>query len=165
MMRRGGRPPRPLPPKPLAVTAAWDPMGELTGLKDRLNHLFESALRRGGTVAAEGIGGWTPASELKEEDNSFLLRAEIPGVPRDSLRLRLEGRSLILEGVRPQAKEARSGQPLRVERSYGAFTRSFSLPGPVNEAGIAAHLDRGVLEVRLPKASKGRSGAVPIAIR
>ncbi|HEV8121700.1 MAG TPA: Hsp20/alpha crystallin family protein [Candidatus Polarisedimenticolia bacterium] len=165
MIRRGGRPPRPGRPKPLATAAPWDPMGELTGLKDRLNHLFESALRRGGTSMAEGVGGWTPASELKEEANAFLLRAEVPGVPRDSLRLRLEGRSLTLEGVRPQAREARSGQPLRVERSYGAFVRTFALPGPVNETGVEARLEHGVLEVRLPKAARGRTGAVPVAIR
>jgi HSP20 family protein len=140
-------------------------MGELTGLKDRLNLLFESTLRRGGGVAAEGINGWTPATDLREDETAFVLRAEVPGVPRASLRLRLEGRSLTLEGVRPQAKEARSGQPLRVERSYGAFTRTLSLPGPVDETGVEARLDRGVLEVRLPKAARGRSGAVPVAIR
>jgi HSP20 family protein len=164
MIRRAGKPPRPGRPKLVREARPWDPMGELTGLKDRLNLLFESTLRRGGSVATEGLGGWIPASDLREDDNAFLLRAEVPGVPRASLKLRLEGRSLTLEGVRPQAKEARSGQPLRIERSYGAFTRTFSLPGPVDEAGVEARLDHGVLEVRLPKATRGRTGAVPVAI-
>ena len=135
MIRRGGGPPRPGRPQP-PPTTPYDPMGELTGLKDRLNLLFESALRRGGTFAAEGLARWAPASELREDENAFVLRAEVPGVPRDSLKLRLDGPSLTLEGNRPQAKEARSGQPLRVERSYGAFSRTFSLPGPVHEAGV-----------------------------
>jgi HSP20 family protein len=164
-MRRGGRGPRPSRTA-AAPPAAWDPLRELTGLKERLNRLFENTLRHGGVAEDEaGIAGWAPASELREEGDAFVLTAEVPGVPRQSLKVRVEPGRVVVEGERPQAPEMRRGEPLRVERSYGRFSRSFRLPGGVDERGIEARLDLGVLQVRLPKSERGRTAAVPIRIR
>jgi HSP20 family protein len=163
VIRRGGRGTRPV--RGAAAPAAWDPLRELAGLKDRLNRLFESTLRHGGSADEAGLTGWAPACELREEGGAYVLTAEVPGVPRASLRLRLEAGALVIEGERPQAPETRKGQPLRVERSYGRFARSFPLPGGVDESGVKARLEQGVLEVRLPKSERGRTAAVPIRVR
>ena len=163
MIRRGGRGNRPI--RGAAAPAAWDPLRELAGLKDRLNRLFESTLRHGGSVDEAGMTGWAPACELREEASSYVLTAEVPGVPKDRLRLRIESGSVRIEGERPPAPETRKGQPLRVERSYGRFARTFPLPGGVDEGGVKARLEQGVLEVRLPKSERGRAAAVPIRIR
>ena len=86
-------------------------------------------------------------------------------MPRANLRVRVEAGSLIVEGDRPPAPETRKGQPLRVERSYGRFARTFRLPGGVDESGVKARLEQGVLEVRLPKSERARTAAVPIRVR
>ena len=163
MIRRGGRGSRP-PRAAAASPAAWDPMRELAGLKDRLNRLFESTLRQGGLDEAD-LAGWAPVSELREEPGAYVLTAEVPGVPRQSLKVRVDSGQVTIEGERPQAPATPRGQPLRVERSYGRFTRSFRLPGGVDERGVEARLEQGVLEVRLPKSERGRSAAVPIRVR
>ena len=165
MIRRGGRGPRPSRAA-AAPPAAWDPLRELAGLKDRLNRVFESTLRHGGVADDEaGLAGWAPVSDLREESGAYVLTAEIPGVPRSSLKLRIEPGRVVVEGERPPAPEMRRGEPLRVERSYGRFSRSFRLPGGVDERGVEARLDQGVLEVRLPKSERGRGAAVPIRIK
>lgn len=165
MIRRGGRGSRPSRAA-AAPAAAWDPLRELAGLKDRLNRVFESTLRHGGVADDEaGLAGWAPVSDLREESGAYVLTAEIPGVPRSSLKLRVEPGRVVVEGERPPAPEMRRGEPLRVERSYGRFSRSFRLPGGVDERGIEARLDQGVLEVRLPKSERGRAAAVPIRIK
>jgi len=164
VIRRGGRGSR-APRDPAIPAAAWDPMRELAGLKDRLNRLFESTLRHGGSVDEAGLTGWAPACELREEAGAYVLTAEVPGVPRQGLRLRIEAGTLVLEGERPPAPETRKGQPLRVERQYGRFARSIRLPGGVDERGVKARLEQGVLEVRLPKSERGRTTAVPIRVR
>ena len=146
------------------TASAWDPLRELTGLKERLNRLFESALRRGGAVEAGEFSGWTPAVDLREDRDAFVLTAELPGVPRGGIQLRLDGRTLTLEGERPVARESRQAEHLRVERSYGPFSRTFQLPGGVDEKGVAARVSRGVLEVRLPKTTRGRGSPVRIRI-
>ena len=164
MIRRGGRGSRPSRAA-AAPPAAWDPLRELAGLKDRLNRLFESTLRQGGSLDEAGLAGWAPACELREETGAYVLTAEVPGVPRPSLKVRVESGRVIVEGDRPQAPEMRRGQPLRVERSYGRFARSLPLPGAIDERSIEARLELGVLEVRLPKSARGRAAAVPIRVR
>lgn len=163
MIRRGGRGSR--PSRTATAPAAWDPLRELAGLKDRLNRLFESTLRHGGGFDEAGLAGWAPACELREEPGAYVLTAEVPGVPRPSLKVRVESGRVIVEGDRPQAPEMRRGEPLRVERSYGRFARAFPLPGAVDERGIEARLEQGVLEVRLPKSERGRAAAVSIRVR
>jgi HSP20 family protein len=143
---------------------SWDPLRELTGLKERLNHVFESALRRGGASEPGEFSGWAPVVDLREERDAFVLTAELPGVPKGVIRIRLEGHTLILEGERPMARESRHAEHLRVERTYGPFSRSFQLPAGVDEKGVAARVSRGVLEVRLPKTARGRSGPVRIRV-
>jgi HSP20 family protein len=146
------------------TSAPWDPLRELSGLKERLNRLFETALRRGGTPEGAELAGWVPAVDLREERDAFVITAEIPGVTRDDLSLRVEGRTVTLAGDRPQAREARGADHLRVERSYGAFTRTFHLPAGVDETAVRASLRQGVLEVRLPKATRERTAPVRIRV-
>ena len=144
--------------------AVWDPLRELTGLKDRLNRLFESAMRRGGAPGAGDLSGWSPAIDLREEAGSFVLTAEIPGVSRQDVALRVEGRAVTVEGERRTGGPARGADILRMERSYGRFSRNFTLPSGVDPAGTKATLRQGVLEVRLPKAAKARAAAVKVRV-
>jgi HSP20 family protein len=158
-----GRSPRGL--RGESASVAWDPMRELTGLKERLNHLFESALRRGGAAEAGEFAGWSPAVDLREDRDAFVLYAEIPGVPRTAIQVRLEGRTLTLEGDRPLSRSSRQADHQRIERSYGPFTRAFQLPAAVDETGVVAEFERGILRIRLPKTTRERSAPVRIRVR
>ncbi len=146
------------------TSAPWDPLRELSGLKERLNRLVETALRRGGTPEGAELAGWVPAVDLREERDAFVITAEIPGVARDDISLRVEGRAVTLAGDRRQAREARGADHLRVERSYGAFSRTFHLTAGVDETAVKANLRQGVLEVRLPKATRERTSPVRIRV-
>jgi HSP20 family protein len=143
--------------------AVWDPLRELTGLKDRLNRLFESAMRRGGTPGSGDLSGWSPAIDLREEEGGFVLTAEIPGVPRQDVALRVEGRTVTVEGERRTGGPSRGADLLRMERSYGPFSRTFTLPVGVDPAKSRATLKQGILEVRLPKAARART--TPVTVR
>jgi HSP20 family protein len=151
-------------PRSESAAAAWDPLRELTGLKERLNRLFESALRRGGDAEAGEFAGWVPAVDVREERDAFVVTAEIPGVPKAGLQIRLEGRSLVISGERPVARESKDAEHLRVERFYGPFSRSVPLPAGVDEKGIEASVSRGILEVKLPKAASDRTSPVKIRV-
>ena len=158
MSGRPGRAPRPV------AAASWDPLRELAGLKDRLNRLFESAMRRGGTPGAGDLAGWSPAVDLREDANGFVLTAELPGVAREDVRIRLEGRTVVVEGERRAGRQSRGAEILRVERSYGPFARTLELPAGVAARGLTARLRQGVLEVRLPKTAQERSTRVEVRV-
>lgn len=143
--------------------ATWDPLQDLMALKDRLNRLFENVLRKG-EFAGGGIPHWSPAVDLRENAEGFVLTAELPGVRRDDIRVRVEGGLLILEGQRPMDKGARVADHLRIERSYGPFTRSFHLAAPIDESRVTARFDRGVLEVFVPKSPESRPEPVRVRI-
>ncbi len=148
-------------PGPLST---WDPLHELMVLKERMNRLFENVLSRGGDLGEGDLAGWSPAVDLREEREGFHLSAEIPGVSRDSLSLRVDGQTLTLEGDRPLERQEKTAELLRVERFYGPFSRSLQLPALIDEDKVTARFHLGVLEVFLPKSMKSRSGSLKITI-
>jgi len=145
-------------------TSTWDPLNELMVLKERMNRLFEHVMSRGGDLGESDFAGWSPAVDLREDRDGLHLSAEIPGVPRDSLSLRVEGQTLTLEGNRPLDRLEKSAEHLRVERFYGPFSRTFTLPAAIDEDKVTARFHLGVLEVDLPKSLKSRTGSIKITI-
>jgi HSP20 family protein len=152
------------PPAGRGPLPTWDPLHELLVLKERMNRLFENVMSRGGDLAAGDPAGWSPAVDLREDAEGFHLSAEIPGVPRNSLSLRVEGQTLSFEGDRPLDRHGKATEHLRVERFYGPFSRQFHLPMAIDEGRVTARFEHGVLEVFLPKSTRERSGSVRIPI-
>jgi HSP20 family protein len=140
----------------------WDPIRDLIGLKDRMNRLLESVLRKE-DFSTSGLTGWTPPVELREDKASFVLTTEVPGVRRDDLVIRVEGGIVTVEGRRPLEKEARAA--LRIERPYGSFSRTFHLPHPVDESRVNARLHLGILEINLPKSSGARARPIKVQVQ
>ncbi len=103
-----------------------------------------------------------PAVDIVEQGDDLVIRAELPGVARDDIEVRVEDNTLVLSGERKREKECDEEQAYRVERSYGSFVRSFRLPKTVDAAKIAASYQNGVLEVRLPKAEEARPRRIQI---
>ncbi len=130
----------------------WDPFRDLVNLQERMNKLFEDSLARSNTADQEmGMGAWTPAVDIFETPEEVVLKADLPGVEKKDIDLRIEHNRLILRGERRFLKEATEEDYHRIERSYGTFSRSFQLPFSIDQDRISAGHSDGVLEVHLPK--------------
>jgi HSP20 family protein len=134
---------------------------ELARIQDRIHDLFEQALLPAEYEEGEGgpPGTWTPAVDVIETEDAYLLLAELPGVLREDIQLQVRDRKLELSGRRRTFGECRNF--LRIERSYGPFRRTFELGTPVDEAAISAGFERGILRVVCPKRATG-AAAVPL---
>jgi HSP20 family protein len=128
---------------------------ELGRIQDRINGLFEQALLTADFEDRDGglPGTWSPAVDLLETEDGYLVFAELPGVQRDDIQLTVRDRRLELSGRRQSLAENRSF--LRMERSYGPFRRTFELGVPVEADSISAGFEKGVLRVHIPKLVAG----------
>jgi HSP20 family protein len=133
----------------LGALTRWDPFRDLVGLQDRVSRLMNEGSF--GLTAAEGIGAWLPPVDIHEDGDKVILRAEIPGVSRDDIDVKIENGTITLRGEKKQEKEVDSSAAYRVERYYGSFSRSFVLPTSIDADHIRATYKDGVLEVILPK--------------
>jgi HSP20 family protein len=128
---------------------------ELARIQERINSLFEQALLPADYDDPEGglPGTWSPAVDVLETEDSYLLFAELPGVRREDIQLQVRDRRLELSGRRQPLGENRNF--LRMERSYGPFRRAFDLGMPVESGTISAGFEQGILRVHIPKLSAG----------
>ena len=128
----------------------WEPLRELGTLQSEMNRLFntvfDSPATAGGTMRR-----WMPAMDLLESGDAFVLRADLPGMSEEDVSIELEDNVLTLSGERKTEHEDRREGFYRVERAFGAFSRSLTLPRGVDADAVAATFDKGVLEVRIPK--------------
>lgn len=130
----------------------WDPFRDLLSLQERMNKLFEDSLvRPPGLPAETAQSTWTPAVDILEKDDEIILKAELPGILLDDVDLQVRDDILNLTGKRRFEKVAKKENYHRVERSYGVFSRSFTLPSSVDQNKIQAKLKDGILEVKIPK--------------
>ena len=143
----------------------WEPARELNTLQNEMNRLFntfvDTPLPNGG---AAGQRRWLPAMDLAETENDFVLRADLPGVSEEDVNIELEDSVLTISGQRKSEHEEHKEGFHRVERGYGSFTRSLTLPEGVNAEAIKASFDRGVLEVRIPKPEERKPRKVAISV-
>lgn len=120
------------------------------GLRREIDRLFEDAVGRGDRMR----GAWSPAVDVKETDRDLSLEFELPGISQDDVEISFENGVLTVRGEkREERKEEEEGRYHIIERTYGAFTRSFQLPQGVEDEQIEAEFDNGVLRVRIPKAA------------
>ena len=128
----------------------WEPLRELGTLQSEMNRLFSSAFD-----APTGQGGtlrrWMPAMDLLETGDQFVLRADLPGMSEEDVNIELEDSTLTVSGERKAEHEQEGEGYYRLERSFGSFQRSLTLPKGVDPESVTAGFDRGVLEVRIPK--------------
>jgi HSP20 family protein len=136
------------------------PAGNFTQQLNRMFEDFDNVLGR-----SEGLGGGTfaPALDLKEDADAYTVSLEVPGIIQDDLKISLENNVLTIHGTKEQKKEEEGeGRFRRVERSYGSFTRSVTLPRNVDVNGITANLTDGVLTVSLPKEEQAKPRQISI---
>ena len=148
----------------MAITK-WDPFKELVDLQNRMSKLFESTISQ--QTREENITQttWTPAVDIYETDKEIVLKAELPDVNQKDINLCVEGNTLILEGERKLEEETKKENYYLLERSYGKFKRSFSLPSSVKEDKISAEYNHGVLKVTLPKKEVTKTTKISISTK
>ncbi len=144
----------------------WDPFRDLMTLQERMNRLFEDSMARSKTTDQEmAMGAWTPSVDIFETPEKVVLRADLPGIAEKDIELRIESSTLTLRGERRFLKETKEEDYHRIERSYGSFSRSFSLPGTVDQESIQAVHKDGVLEVILPKKEETRPKLIKVDVK
>jgi HSP20 family protein len=141
----------------------WDPFRDLNMLQDRMNRLFDDAGRTWATDEPAATTTWSPAVDIFETEGEIVVKAELPGMERKDIALNLENNVLTVRGERRFAKETKDDNYHRIERSYGTFSRSFSIPATVEEEKIRADYKDGVLKIVLPKKEQAKPKQIRIA--
>jgi HSP20 family protein len=131
-------------------------------LQDRMNRLFEDAGRGLRTDEPVSTTTWSPAVDIFETEGDIVVKAELPGMERKDISLHLENNVLTLRGERRFEKETKEENYHRIERSYGGFSRSFSIPSMVDEEKIRADYKDGVLKIVLPKKEQAKPKQIRI---
>jgi HSP20 family protein len=140
----------------------YDPFRDLRSLQEEVNRLFTGGMPR--TFDEEGIarGAWSPSVDIYENKEQIVLEAELPGMKREDFDLSVENNVITLRGQRQFEKNDESDNYHRVERAYGSFTRSFTLPNTVTAEGANAEYKNGVLRVTLPKREETKARRIEV---
>lgn len=141
----------------------FDPFRDLRTLQDEVNRLFSTSFSR--SFGDEGMarGTWAPNVDIFENKDEIILEAELPGMKREDFELTVENNVLALRGERRFEKKDESGNFHRVERAYGTFSRSFTLPQTVSTDGVTAEYQNGLLRVVLKKREEVKARRIEIA--
>jgi HSP20 family protein len=141
----------------------WEPFREFTTLQNEMNRLFNTVF----DAPAPGNAGntlrrWMPAMDLVETEDHFVLRADLPGMKEEDVKIEFEDGTLTVSGERKAEHESKNEGYYRVERAFGAFSRSLTLPQGIDPEAVAASFDNGVLEVRIPKPEERKPRRIEI---
>jgi HSP20 family protein len=141
----------------------WDPFRDLLTLQDRMDRLFhDSTTRNRGYEESLAPGYWSPAVDIYETDDAVILKAELAGMNKSDVAIEIKDSTLILRGERKFEKDVKEENYHRIERSYGAFSRSFSLPHTVDQTKVSATFKDGLLEIKIPKVKEARPKQIEI---
>ena len=142
----------------------WEPLRELTTLQNEMNRLFGSAFDTPTPGNAGALRRWMPAMDLVEAEEHFILRADLPGMSEEDVNIEVEERVLTISGERKAEHTENKDGYHRVERAFGSFSRSLTLPEGVDAEAVTANFDRGVLEIRIPKPEQRKPRKISIGV-
>jgi len=144
----------------------WDPFKEMRDLQDRLSSWFSiSPFRRvDGKEETMTIAEWSPLVDISEDDKEYCIRAELPGVKKEEVKVTVENGVLSICGERKYEKEEKNRKYHRIERAYGNFVRSFSIPDDADASKVSAEFKDGVLNVRLAKDEQAKPKAIEVKV-
>jgi HSP20 family protein len=141
----------------------WEPFRELNTLQNEMNRLFNTVFdapspANGGST----LRRWMPAMDLVETDDHFVLRADLPGMSQDDVKIEFEDGTLTVSGERKAEHESKNEGYYRVERAFGSFSRSLTLPRGIDAEAVTANFENGVLEIRIPKPEERKPRRIEI---
>jgi HSP20 family protein len=140
----------------------WDPFRDLVSLRDKMNRLFEDAVTQRGEEKELVASSWAPAVDIYEDESQLVLTAEVPGLSEKDVEIKIEDNVLSIQGERKLEKETREENYHRIERAYGSFYRSFTLPNYIDQDKIKAEHENGVMKITMPKKAELKPRTVRI---
>src|ERR1700740_1009844 len=147
----------------MTVLTRWDPFREFSTLQDRMNRLFRDSFGEGREDAL-ATSSLAPAVDVYEDEHNVTLKIEVPGIDEKDIDVRIENNTLTVHGERKFEKEEKEENYRRVERQYGSFTRTFTLPTTVAAENVKATYDKGVLKVQLAKKAEAKPKQIKVNI-
>ena len=146
----------------MTVLTRWDPFRELYALQNRVNRLFDE--QYGGREDSLTAGAFVPPVDVYEDEHSVQLKLEVPGIEEKDLDVKVENNTLTVSGERKFEKEQKEENFHRIERRYGSFSRSFTLPNTVNTEDVNASYDNGVLTIKLGKRAEAKPKQIKVSV-
>lgn len=143
--------------------ATWPGFGRLTDLRDEIDRLFESPLAELARTS-QILSGWTPALDLYEDKENFVVKVELPGMKREDIEVSLHEGSLSLSGERKSEEKYADAEVYRTERFFGRFQRTVTLPTPVAAEKVKAAYKDGVLTITLPKTEEAKPKQIEVNV-
>src|SRR5579872_5420286 len=151
----------------MTLMTRWEPVREFTGLQDRLNRmnrLFRESFSPEGPEEALITTSFAPPVDIYEDEHTIALKMEVPGIEEKDIDVRIEGNTLTVHGERKLEKDEKEENYRRMEREYGSFTRSFTLPSSVDPTQVSAHYDKGVLKISLAKKAEAKPKQIKVNV-
>lgn len=152
----------------MKTLATWNPFRELDEMHNRLGSFFGGTFPRFGNGSGNGglnLADWSPQVDITEDDKEYLLKTDLPEMKKEEIKVNVEDGVLSVSGERKAEKEEKNKKFHRIERSFGSFLRSFTLPEDADSAKVAADFKDGVLKVHLPKNSAAKPKAVEVKVQ
>jgi len=148
----------------MTVIARWDPFREFSTLQDRMNRLFRESYGPEGRDESLTTSQFAPPADVYEDEHNVVLKVEVPGIDEKDIDVRVENNVLTVHGERKVDKEEKEENFRRIERQYGSFTRTFTLPSTVDAERIQADYDKGILKIVLPKKAEAKPKSIKVNV-
>jgi HSP20 family protein len=142
----------------------WDPFREFVTIQDRMNRLFRDSYGTEGREEALTSTTFAPPVDVYEDEHNVTLKIEVPGIDEKDIDVRIENHTLTVHGERKFEKEEKEENYRRVERQYGSFTRTFTLPNTVDQEKVQADYDKGVLKIKLAKKAEAKPKQIKVNV-
>ena len=147
----------------MTVLTRWDPFREFSTLQDRMNRLVRDSFGEGREEALTTTS-FAPPVDVYEDEHNVTLKIEVPGIEEKDIDVRIENNTLTVHGERKFEKEEKEENYRRVERQYGSFTRSFTLPNTVDHENVSANYEKGVLKIKLAKKAEAKPKQIKVNV-
>jgi HSP20 family protein len=148
----------------MPVLTRFEPFREFSTLQDRMNRLFRESYNEGGRDESLTTSSFAPAVDVYEDEHNVTLKIEVPGIDEKDIDIQLENNTLTVHGERKIEKDEKEENYRRVERQYGSFTRTFTLPPTVDGEKVSANYEKGVLKITLPKKAEAKPKQIKVTI-
>ena len=151
----------------MTTLTRWEPFREFSNMQDRMNRmnrLFRESYSPEGPEEALTTTSYAPPVDIYEDEHNITLKLEVPGIDEKDIDVRIENNTLTVHGERKIEKEEKEENFRRVERQYGSFTRSFTLPSSVDPVQVSAHYDKGILKINLAKKAEAKPKQIKVNV-
>ena len=148
----------------MTLLTRWDPLRDLATMQNRVNRFVRESYSPEGPEEALTTTSFAPPVDIYEDEHTIAVKMEVPGIDEKDIDVRIEGNTLTVHGERKLEKEEKEENFRRVERQYGSFTRSFTLPSSIDTGQVSANYDKGVLKISLTKKAEAKPKQIKVNV-